>query len=59
MLASQIVPQCAPASESPKRENGVVKSADDNKLDVEFEKAGFKRVLDNYVETVAGAETGA
>ena len=32
---------------------GIVKGADDNKLDVEFEKAGFKRVLDNYVEPVA------
>ena len=34
---------------------GIVKSADDNKLDVEFEHAGFKRVLDNYVEPVVGA----
>ncbi|WP_419728733.1 ATP-dependent helicase [Lichenicola sp.] len=38
---------------------GVVKSADDNKLDVEFEKAGFKRVLDNYVQPVSDAEVGA
>ncbi len=33
---------------------GVVKAADDNKLDVEFEKAGYKRVLDSYVEPAAG-----
>ena len=36
---------------------GIVQGADDNKLDVEFEHAGFKRVLDNYVEPVAA--TGA
>ncbi|MGI4747140.1 MAG: ATP-dependent helicase [Janthinobacterium lividum] len=38
---------------------GIVKSADDNKLDVEFEKAGFKRVLDNYVQQVSEGEVGA
>ncbi len=32
---------------------GVVTGADDNRLDVEFEKAGFKRVLDSYVDPVA------
>jgi len=36
---------------------GTVTGSDDNKLDVEFEKAGFKRVLDNYVEPVAGASS--
>ncbi len=29
---------------------GIVKNADEGKLDVEFDKAGFKRVLDSYVE---------
>ena len=38
---------------------GVVKGADDNKLDVEFDKAGFKRVLDSYVEPVVGQDPGA
>ncbi len=33
---------------------GVVTGADDNRLDVAFEKAGPKRVLDSYVEPVAG-----
>ena len=33
---------------------GIVESAEDGKLDVRFEKAGFKRVLDNFVEP-AGA----
>ena len=32
---------------------GVVTGTDDNRLDVEFEKAGFKRVLDSYVDPVA------
>jgi DNA helicase II / ATP-dependent DNA helicase PcrA len=29
---------------------GVVKAADDDKLDVAFEKAGEKRVLDRFLE---------
>ncbi|MCQ8240659.1 ATP-dependent helicase [Rhizosaccharibacter radicis] len=35
---------------------GTVTGGEDNKLDVEFEKAGFKRVLDSYVEP-AGARS--
>ncbi len=38
---------------------GVVTGTDDSKLDVEFDKAGFKRVLDSYVEPVVGSDTGA
>ena len=35
---------------------GVVTGAEDGKLDVAFDKAGFKRVLDSYVEPVAGSD---
>ncbi len=34
---------------------GVVTGTEDSKLDVEFERAGFKRVLDSYVEPVVGS----
>ncbi len=35
---------------------GVVTGTEDSKLDVEFDRAGFKRVLDSYVEPVAGSD---
>ncbi len=38
---------------------GVVTGAEDGRLDVAFDKAGFKRVLDSYVEPVAGSDAGA
>ena len=32
---------------------GTVKAAEDDRLDIEFDKAGEKRVLDRFVEVTA------
>jgi DNA helicase-2/ATP-dependent DNA helicase PcrA len=32
---------------------GVVKAAEDDRLDIDFDKAGAKRVLDRFVEVTA------
>jgi DNA helicase-2/ATP-dependent DNA helicase PcrA len=32
---------------------GIVKAAEDDRLDIEFDKAGEKRVLDRFIEVMA------